>query len=37
VSPKLRLHEGATLTGPVNTDRAQAAGNIAKHRQKPGS
>jgi cytoskeletal protein CcmA (bactofilin family) len=35
VAPRLRLHDGAKFTGPVNTDRAQAAGNIARHRQGP--
>jgi cytoskeletal protein CcmA (bactofilin family) len=34
VTPKLVLRDGAQLTGPVNTDRAQAAGSIARHRQK---
>jgi cytoskeletal protein CcmA (bactofilin family) len=34
VAPKLVLHDGAQLTGPVNTDRAQAAVSVARHRQK---
>jgi cytoskeletal protein CcmA (bactofilin family) len=34
VTPKLTLKDGAQFTGPVNTERAQAAANIAKHRQK---
>jgi cytoskeletal protein CcmA (bactofilin family) len=34
VAPKLVLHDGAQLTGAVNTERAQAAGSIARHRQK---
>jgi cytoskeletal protein CcmA (bactofilin family) len=33
VAPKLVLHDGAQLTGPVNTDRARAAASIARHRQ----
>jgi len=35
IAPKLVLHDGAQLTGPVNTDRAQAAVSVARHRQKP--
>ncbi len=34
MAPKLVLHDGAQFTGPVNTDRAQAAASIARHRQK---
>jgi cytoskeletal protein CcmA (bactofilin family) len=34
VAAKLVLHDGAQLTGPVNTDRAQAAVSVARHRQK---
>lgn len=34
VTPKLALKDGAQFVGPVNTERAQAAANIAKHRQK---
>lgn len=34
VAPKLLLQDGAQLTGPVNTERAQAAGKVARHRQK---
>ena len=35
VTPKLALEEGATFNGVVNTERAIAAGNVARHRQKP--
>jgi cytoskeletal protein CcmA (bactofilin family) len=35
VAPKLVLHDGAQLTGPVNTERAHAANSVARHRQKP--
>jgi len=34
VAPRIVLHDGAQLTGPVNTDRAQAAVVVAHHRQK---
>jgi len=34
ISPTLRLHDGGLLNGPVNTERAEAAGNVARHRQK---
>ena len=34
VTPKLSLRDGARFTGPVNTERARAAANVAKHRQK---
>ena len=34
VAPKLVLHDGAQLTGPVNTERAHAAVSVARHRQK---
>jgi len=34
VTGKLGLSDGAHFTGPVNTERAHAAANIAKHRQK---
>jgi cytoskeletal protein CcmA (bactofilin family) len=34
VASKLALKDGARFTGPVNTERAQAAAKIAKHRQK---
>ncbi len=38
VAPRLALRDGAQLTGPVNTERAQAAASIARHRQKePGA
>ena len=35
VAERLALHDGAQFTGPVNTERAKAAGNVARHRQKP--
>jgi len=31
---RLALHDGAQFTGPVNTERAKAAGTVARHRQK---
>jgi cytoskeletal protein CcmA (bactofilin family) len=34
VAPRIALHEGALLSGPVNTERAQAAGKVARHRQR---
>jgi|SRR5579872_4728461 len=34
LTPKLALRDGAQFTGSVNTERAQAAANIARHRQK---
>jgi len=34
VTPKLGLRDGARFSGAVNTERAQAAAKIAKHRQK---
>ena len=34
VTTKLALHDGAQFTGPVNTERAKAAGSVAKHRQR---
>jgi cytoskeletal protein CcmA (bactofilin family) len=34
VAPRIALQDGAQLTGPVNTERAQAAASVAKHRQK---
>jgi len=33
IAPKFSVEEGATFNGPVNTERARAAGTIAKHRQ----
>ena len=36
MAPTLLLHDGAQLTGPVNSERAQAAGSVARHRQKTG-
>jgi cytoskeletal protein CcmA (bactofilin family) len=35
VTPKLALEEGAQFNGAVNTERAVAAGNIARHKQRP--
>ncbi len=34
VTAKLVLEDGARLSGAVNTERAQAAANVARHRQK---
>jgi cytoskeletal protein CcmA (bactofilin family) len=34
VTPHLLVQDGAQFVGAVNTERAQAAANIAKHRQK---
>jgi cytoskeletal protein CcmA (bactofilin family) len=34
VTAKLALKDGAQFIGPVNTERAHAAANVAKHRQK---
>jgi cytoskeletal protein CcmA (bactofilin family) len=34
VTTHLALHDGAYFTGPVNTERAKAAVNVARHRQK---
>jgi len=34
VTPRLTLHDGAQFTGPVNTERAKAAGSVARHRQR---
>ena len=34
VSPRLAVQDGAQFTGAVNTERAQAAGSVARHRQK---
>lgn len=33
IAPKFSVEEGALFNGPVNTERARAAGTIAKHRQ----
>jgi cytoskeletal protein CcmA (bactofilin family) len=33
VSEHLSLRDGAQFTGPVNTDRARAAGEVAKHKR----
>jgi cytoskeletal protein CcmA (bactofilin family) len=33
VVTRLAVHDGAQFTGPVNTERAKAAANIARHRQ----
>jgi cytoskeletal protein CcmA (bactofilin family) len=35
VTEHLALGDGATFNGAVNTDRARAAGDIARHRRKP--
>ena len=35
VTPKLAVEDGAMFNGSVNTERAVAAGNIARHKQKP--
>jgi cytoskeletal protein CcmA (bactofilin family) len=37
VSPRVSVEDGAHLSGQVNTERAQAAGSVARHRQKAGS
>lgn len=34
VAPHLTLADGARFTGTVNTERARAAGTIARHRQR---
>lgn len=34
ISPKFVVEEGALVNGNVNTERARAAGTIARHRQK---
>jgi len=34
VSGKLSVNDGANVNVSVNTERARAAGNVAKHRQK---
>jgi cytoskeletal protein CcmA (bactofilin family) len=36
LAPKLALEDGARFVGPVNTARARAAGDIARHRQDSG-
>lgn len=33
VSAKLLMADGAVFTGPVNTERARAAGEVARHRR----
>jgi cytoskeletal protein CcmA (bactofilin family) len=35
VAPKFVVEEGAVVNGSVNTERARAAGNIARHKQRP--
>ncbi len=35
VSEKLAVEEGANVNASVNTERARAAGNVARHRQTP--
>jgi len=37
LAPKLALEDGARFVGPVNTARARAAGDIARHRGAPAS
>ena len=37
VAPHFVLRDGAQFTGPVNTERAKAAGTVARHRQKGSS
>lgn len=37
ISTKLAVEEGATVNANVNTERARAAGNVARHRQTPKS
>jgi len=34
VTTTLALHDGAQFTGPVNTERARAAGSVARRRQR---
>jgi cytoskeletal protein CcmA (bactofilin family) len=36
VAPRLSLRDGAHFTGPVNTERARAAGSVARHRRMTG-
>lgn len=35
ITQRLALEEGALFNGSVNTERARAAGTIARHRQRP--
>jgi cytoskeletal protein CcmA (bactofilin family) len=35
IAKRFALEEGAHFKGAVNTERARAAGNIARHRQRP--
>ena len=35
VSPKLSVIEGASVNASINTERARAAGSVAKHRAAP--
>lgn len=35
IAPRLAVEDGAHFNGPVNTERARAAGTVAKHRQAP--
>jgi cytoskeletal protein CcmA (bactofilin family) len=37
IAPRLAVEDGATINGPVNTERARAAGNVARHRQAQGT
>ena len=34
VAPRFAVSDGARFKGPVNSDRAHAAGSVARHRQK---
>lgn len=36
VAAKLLMTDGAEFSGPVNTERARAAGEVAKHRRQGG-
>lgn len=36
VSAKLGMAEGAVFNGPINTERARAAGEVARHRRQAG-
>lgn len=35
IAPRLAVEDGAQFNGTVNTERARAAGTVAKHRHKP--
>src|SRR5206468_2777542 len=36
VTPHLAIEDGALFNGPVNTERAHAAGSVAQHRRQAG-